>query len=91
MQTLASLSPTNFLCQETQTAKHRRVGYFSERASFWGAGPAGRRPEAKTRNQLKKKKKSTSGQGLLAVSQASGWLLCFILDGLPIKMTGRLL
>lgn len=90
MQTLASLSPTNFLCQEMQTAKHRRVGYFSKWASFWGAGPAGRRPEAKTRNQLKKKK-SRSGQGHFAVSQASGGLLCFILDGLPIKMTGRLL
>ena len=61
MQTLGSLSPTNFLCQEMQTAKHRCVGYFSEWASFWGARPAGRRPEAKTRNQLKKKKHQWSG------------------------------
>ena len=51
-----------------------------------------RRAEARSEDQKPiKKKKSTSGQGLLAVSQASGGLLCFILDGLPIKMTGRLL
>lgn len=53
MQTLGSLSPTNFLCQEMQTAKHCRGDYFREWASFWDSGPAGQRPVAPTRNRYR--------------------------------------
>lgn len=75
MQTLGSLSPTNFLCQEMQTAKHRSLGSFREPASSRGAQPAGQRPETIP---------ITSGQGLAGsqVDEGGGWLY-FILDRLP--------
>lgn len=83
MQTLGSLSPTNFLCQEMQTAKHRSPGSFRESASFWAPGLPGRgqkhRPEA-VKNRQWSGPRWLPGLGWAAlfyfgqVTPQSGWL-----------------
>lgn len=75
MQTLGSLSPTNFLCQEMQTAKHCRGDHFRGWASFWDSGPAGQRPEAPTRNRYR-------ARALRALLVPRHRTSCFILFGI---------
>lgn len=76
MQTLGSLSPTNFLCQEMQTAKHCCVGYFGERP-----------PSGKLGLQTRSRAKARVVRAWLFPRRTRG-LLRFILDALPVKMTG---
>lgn len=66
MQTLGSLSPTNFLCQEMQTAKHCSVGYFMSRL-LRGMRPARQRPATIRKHQ-------GLGRSLLQADDADGWL-----------------
>lgn len=74
MQAPGSLSPTNFLCREMQTAKQQSPGCFgSELPSSRGTRPAGRGPE--TVSEL-------LGEGLAGSRRTLGVGRCVMVDRL---------